>query len=236
MNTFKIVLWITPVIMVFSVGCSCNSQKKINAEQAASSKNTYDSLRHLAALTADRYKAMNEAELLEKLSEQGKKKKEPFNSLAYRELSGRTNLDINQIVALIDSGKNADDLLPLLLIRKLDSIRYRKISPVTRSAILTDALATSVTFNTWGLPHSYLEDASRAMLECDSFPSAALRKMLYQKKEAPVFGSKEFVEWRRFHYRLCDYALFFLEAIRHNTAFIMPVTPEQRDSIITLIH
>jgi hypothetical protein len=116
----------------------------------------------LVAQTAQAYRAMDNAALLKKLEEQSARKREPFNSLAYRELVTRKNVDPKELVAIINEKSNADSLLPLLLLRKLDENTYAQIPADVRCGILTDALETSKTFNTWGLPGFYLEDASKA--------------------------------------------------------------------------
>jgi hypothetical protein len=186
----------------------------------------------MAAQTAQTYKNMDIPTLLGKLAEQSAAKKEPFNSLAYRELQGRSDVPADSLVALIHQTNNGNALLPLLLLRKLHEQQYLAIPAEERAAVLTDALQNSKMFNTWGLPHLYLEDASKAMLETGKSAYPALRRMLSDTRPAPVFGSKQFLEYKRYNYRVCDYALFFLEETQGKKEFRMPVSAADRDSLI----
>jgi hypothetical protein len=56
--------------------------------------------------------------------------------------------------------------------------------------------------------------------------------MLSDHRPAPVFGSQEAMMYERYNYRLCDYALVFLEQIEGNTKFRMPVSVADRDALI----
>src|SRR2546423_15095897 len=59
-----------------------------------------------AAKTAQTYHAMDNATLLNHLVEQSKEMREPFNSLAYRELKTRTNEDPKALTALGNDNQN----------------------------------------------------------------------------------------------------------------------------------
>ena len=187
----------------------------------------------MANQTAQDYHAMTDSQLLEKLVEQSKKQKEPFNSLAYRELRNRKDLSADSILVTVRQEKGGDGLLPLLLLRRLHVEAYRAMPAEERAAVLTDALEKSRTFNIWGLPHLYLEEASKAMIECGESTHAALVRMLGDTRPAPLWGGgQEGMEAEKYKYRLCDYALFFLEKIRPGNTFVMPVNPEDRDALI----
>jgi hypothetical protein len=189
-------------------------------------------MQNMAAQTAQTYKAMDNAALVRKLAEQSAAQREPFNSLAYLELSRRKEVSADSLVSLVNQTKNGNALLPLLLLRKLHGQEYLAIPAENRAAVLTDALQNSKMFNTWGLPHLYLEDASRAMLETGKSASPALKRMLSETRPAPVFGGKQYMEYQRYKYRLCDYALFFLAKTQGRADFRMPVSVAERDSLI----
>jgi hypothetical protein len=214
------------------INCNVNGQDNSVTEKQKKAKEQMESVHKLAAQTARTYKEMDNPALLKKLAEQSKQKKEPFNCLAYRELQTRTNVDSEALVSMVRDSKNADGLLPLLLLRKLDRPVYLKLLMKERADVLTDALQQSKYFNTWGIPPFYLEDASRAMLECDSAAFPALRRMLAETRPAPVFGSKEYMIYQRNQYRLCDYALLFLKYLQGDTRFVLPASPADRDSLI----
>jgi len=185
-----------------------------------------------AAQTRETYHAMNNDALLEKLMEQGKAQREPFNSPAYRELKDRRDVDSKTLVTLVKENNNSSGLLPLLLLRKLDEKSYLGLPSELRAKILTNALERSKYFNVWGLPNFYLEDASRAMIETGKSAVPALKRILSDTRPAPVFGSQEAMVYQQYKYRLCDYALFFLEQIAGKRDFRMPVSPEERDVVI----
>jgi hypothetical protein len=213
-------------------GCGGGEKDAAAAKSQESARTQLESLQKIVAQTTQTYKAMDNATLIQKLADQSKRKKEPFNSLAYRELRGRKDVSSDSLVSLVRKTKNADALLPLLLLRKLDQKTYSEMPAELRAGVLTDALQQSKMFNTWGLPHAYLEDASKAMLECGRSAYPALMRMLSETRPAPVFGGQEVTEYERYKYRLCDYALFFLEKIQGNAGFVMPVSVEERDALI----
>jgi hypothetical protein len=225
-----------PALMLVCIsvaGCNAKHRGTSALQSQQKAKAQLEDQQKKAAQTAQTYKAMDDPTLLKKLVEQSVRKKEPFNSLAYRELKGRKDVSSDSLVALIHELKNGDALLPLLLLRHLDEKTYSQIPIELRATVLTDALQQSKTFNTWGLPHAYLEDASRAMLECGESAYPALKRMLSDTRPAPVFGSQASMEYFRYKYRLCDYALFFLKKMQGDTKFVMPLSVEERDSMIT---
>lgn len=175
---------------------------------------------------------MDNATLLTHLTEQSRALRESFNSLSYRELKTRTNVDRNALTALVRANQNVGGLLPLLLLRRLDNRAYMAVPAETRGAVLTDALKASKNFNTWGLPGVYLEDASNAMFEAGNSTVPALKRMLEETRPAPLFGSKEYMLAQRYKYRLCDYALFFLKRIQGDAKFKLPATSAERDALI----
>jgi hypothetical protein len=212
----------------------CASKEKtvpLTADQSAA-KSRLEGQMQEAAKTAQTYHAMDNPTLLNHLLEQSKALREPFNSLAYRELKTRTDVDPNALAAQVKENQNVGGLLPLLLLRKLDNKAYMGLSAETRAKVLTDTLQASKTFNTWGLPDVYLQDASYAMIETGRSAVPALKRMLGETRPAPLFGSKEYMLAQQYKYRLCDYALFFLKRIEGNAQFTLPTTSEERDALI----
>jgi hypothetical protein len=215
---------------LFAAGC--NGRHDANTAAQSQQKNLIAEQQRTAAQTAQTYKAMDNGALLKKLAEQSARKKEPFNSLAYRELKDRKDVSSDSIVALIHELKGGDALLPLLLLRHLDAKTYSQLPVESRAEILTSALEQSATFNTWGLPHLYLEDASKALIESGPSAYPALKRMLSETRAAPVYGSQEHMEYLRYKYRLCDYALFFLKTMQGDKNFKMPPAVADRDTMI----
>jgi outer membrane murein-binding lipoprotein Lpp len=232
MRLIKFVLFAVLAASFYSSGCKTQSNNA-TAQAQATARASSDSIQQQARQTAQEYHAMTDTHLLEKLVEQSRKQKEPFNSLAYRELRNRKDVSADSILTTIRQLKNADALLPLLLLRKLHVEIYKAVPADERAAVLTDALEKSKTFNTWGFPHLYLEDASKAMIECGPSAQPALKRMLSGTRPAPLWGGGQTVmESERYKYRLCDYALFFLEKMQPGNNFVMPVNPDDRDSLI----
>jgi hypothetical protein len=180
----------------------------------------------------DRMAAMAQAaSLLNKLAEQSTAKKEPFNSLAYRELKGR-DVPAESLITQVNQSKNSNAILPLLLLRKLHEKEYLALPAEERASVLTDALQTSKMFNLWGLPDLYLEDASKALIETGKAAEPALRRLLQDTRPAPVYGSKQYMVYKHYNFRVCDYALFFLKRIQGNADFHLSAQPADRDAQI----
>ena len=223
---------IGPFLMLVCLCAAGCSEKRKETPVQTQQKTQLEEQERLAAQTAQTYKAMDNAALIKKLAEQSARQREPFNSLAYRELVGRKDVDSKSLVTLVNEKRNGDALLPLLLLRRLDKETYSQIPVEERSSVLTDALERSKKFNTWGLPNFYLEDASKALLECDQSAYPALKRMLSDTRPAPVFGSKEYMVFVRYKFRLCDYALFFLKRMQGDTKFELPLSVSDRDALI----
>lgn len=60
----------------------------------------------------------------------------------------------------------------------------------------------------------------------------ALRHMLSDTRAAPVFGSQEYMVYKQYNNRVCDYALMFLEQIGGKSDFRLPVSVDERDKLI----
>jgi hypothetical protein len=220
------------IVVVLGPCDSSRAQEAAPSEAQQRAKALLEEQQKAAAQTAQTYREMDNATLLKKLVEQSTAKREPFNSLAFRELTRRRDVDVASLASLVREMDNANAILPLLLLRRLDEKAYLALPAALRVTVLTDALQRSVMFNTWGLPGIYQEDASRAMLEAGGAAVPALRRMLSDARPAPVFGSQEYMLYKRYQFRLSDYALFFLEKIRGNPNFVMPVSVTQRDALI----
>jgi hypothetical protein len=216
---------------LYAAGCSSKAARQETPEQTAQ-RTQMEQQEKQAAQTAQTYHAMDNAALISKLEEQSARKREPFNSLAYRELVTRTNVDSKALVTIVNEKKNGDAILPLLLLRKLDEKSYMQIPAEVRSDVLTDALENSQTFNMWGMPNFYLEDASKALLESGKSAEPRLKRMLSETRPAPVYGSKGYMIAQHYGYRLCDYALFFLKRMQGDENFALPASAADRDALI----
>jgi hypothetical protein len=233
MTTLRTAL-VSTLLCIGVVGCSrpTGDQAKPLTEEQRTAKTRLEAQMKDAAQTAQTYHAMDNAALLTRLVEQGKAQAEPFNSPAYRELKTRTNVDSKALEALVSQHTDAGGLLPLLLLRRLDSKSYLALPAELRAKILTEALSRSKFFNVWGLPNFYMEDAARAMVESGRSAVPALRRLLSDTRPAPVFGSQESMMYKQYKYRVCDYALFFLQKLGGNPEQRLPISPAERDTLI----
>jgi hypothetical protein len=219
-------------ILACLCAAGCSTAKREETPEQTQLKTQLDQQEKLAAQTTQTYHAMDNAALINKLVEQSARKREPFNSLAYRELVTRKDVDSKALASIVNEKKNGDAILPLLLLRKLDEKSYTQISAQVRSGVLTDALEQSKTFNMWGMPNFYLEDASNALLESGQSAYPNLRRMLSETRPAPVYGSKAYMVYTRYQFRLCDYALFYLKRMQGDANFTLPASVAERDTLI----
>jgi hypothetical protein len=129
--------------------------------------------------------------------------------------------------------KEADrsSFLALLAVHKLDPEAYRALDAKKRASILADALRQSKTFNAWGIPHLYWEDAGKALVELGEAAAGPLKALLKDDRAAPVWGSEEAAEYAKYKYRVKDYAWALLQAAETKKADI-PADPAARDRLI----
>jgi hypothetical protein len=219
-------------VCIGMAGCAPKDKHVPLTEEQNQVKTRLEAQVQATAATAQTYHAMDNSVLLDRLLAESKAQREPFNSLAYRELKTRSGVDSKALAALVKDNPNTSGLLPLLLLRKLDNELYLELPAELRAKVLTDALGSSKFFNTWGIPNHYLEDASNAMIEAGRSATPALKKMLSDTRPAPVFGSQEAMLSKQLQYRLCDYALFFLMRIDGKGDFRLPTAVADRDALI----
>ncbi len=176
------------------------------------------------------FRAMSVPDLVKRLEEDSVKSVEPFNSVAFRQVRTRGAGAGRELAGFV---KKADrsSFLTLMGVYATSKEDYNRIDVALRAAILTDALRGSKHFNTWGLPHLYWEDAAKALIETGQAAEPALREMLKDSRDAPVWGSEEVHEYQRYKYRVKDYAWALLMEIR-GTRTEIPPEPEARDRLI----
>jgi hypothetical protein len=228
----RIMLWAALLLPVMVAGCARRQNNAPLTDDQNKAKTTMDAQMQAAAQTASDYHAMDDATLLNHLLEQSKAQTEYFNSPAYRELKTRSDVDPKALVAQVQANNNAGGLLPLLLLRRLNNQAYLGVPAEVRAHILTDALENAKYFNNWGLPDFYLEDAAHATIESGKSAVPALKRLLTDTRPAPVFGSQEAMLSNQYKYRVCDYALYFLEVIGGQTNFRLPASSDERDALI----
>lgn len=217
--------------MLLFVGCPAQRQNNTPTQQKMSHQQ--DSLDLIAQANQKRIAQMPIQELFAKLSVESSQNREPFNSSAFIELSRRKEVTADTILRAINTSDRAS-LLSLLLLRVKDTVMYKNVDVKKRTAILLDALKKSETFNLWGLPHLNLEAASNALIECGTTALSELRPLLKDCRKINFYGDEEYLEFKKYNYRFCDFVLFYYKTIQ-NDKFIMPEKQEERDLLIRQI-
>ena len=179
------------------------------------------------------YRALSIPDLVQRLEEDAKRDVEPFNSLAYREVTGRAQ-EVSK--ALIPAIRTPDrtSFLTLMALRKLSLDGYQSLDVTLRGRILVDALRTAKHFNAFGIPHQHWEQSGRAIIELGQPVVSLLRPLLEDKRSAPLWGSEEVAEFQRYQYRVCDYAWALIAEIL-NRKSVIPADPSARDQQIAAL-
>lgn len=176
------------------------------------------------------FRAMQVPGLVERLEADSRRDVEPFNSVAYREVVSRGPALAKDLAGSIKA-QDKTSFLSLLALREIDAETYATLDPQLKAAILTDALKSSPTFNAWGLPHLYWEDAANAVIETGEEAVPLLARLLEDQREAPLWGSEEAAESEKYKYRVKDYAWALIMQIRGQKTEI-PTSPVDRDQLI----
>jgi len=175
-------------------------------------------------------KSMDPAQLAAELTVESNKGREPFNSMAFAEAAHRGEATAPALAASI-TNDDRSSLLTLLAVRAASRPAYDSIAPQRRVNILVDALRTSPTFNTWGLPHVKWEYAAQALAGEGELAARALEPLLSDKRPAPSWGSEDRMQYEHYKYRVCDYAWAIIAAIHQQKVEPSP-DPAVRDRII----
>src|ERR1041384_5864122 len=78
--------------------------------------------------------------------------------------------------------------------------------PHLAQQLSVDSQKTQQYFNTFGTPNDHWEDAAKAIIEEGRAAEEPLFAMLNDHRDAPVWGSELFMEYKRYKYRVSDYA------------------------------
>src|SRR5260370_37524925 len=152
-----------------------------------------------------------------------------------RLVSGRRGTGGPAAAELRPSLSKADHsaLLGLMVVRHFPA-QSASVDPAFKAAVLTDALRTSRTFDTWGIPHLYWEQSARALIETGDAAVEPLEGLLLDTRPAPVWGCQEAAQYAQYRYRVCDYAWALLNEVRGRKVVISKV-PEDRDRLIAAL-
>jgi hypothetical protein len=174
-------------------------------------------------------RAMPADALADELDAEAARGVEPFNSTAYAEAVSRGEAAAPALKQRFEGGQRSS-YLTLLALRSVSPPTYGEVDPTLRTGVLVDALAGAETFNAWGLPHQYWEDAAEALIAEGTTAAQALRPLLDDCRPAPLWGSEEVLASREYGYRLCDYALALIREIAGEDGDL-PKDPAERDRL-----
>lgn len=210
-------------LALFGLLLSCRervspSQDKVQQEQEA--------LNRKVAAKEESYKQKTVPDLISELESAALKGKEPFNSLAFREIVKRKDSAENVFQSI--KTKDQKEYFKVMALNKINAELYKRLSCDVICAVLSDSLQKSAVFNAWGLPHLYWESSAKAIVECGPTAIPYLTPLLRDKRPAPVWGSEEAAESEKYHYRVCDYAYALMREIE-NQKWKIPESVEERD-------
>jgi hypothetical protein len=212
-------------------GRSSGSESRQDPEQGLLAERQQKREAHLRALVA-----MDVPGLARELADDSVRGVESFNSMAFKEVVGRTDRE-GTAVQLSATLKKPDRsaLLGVLALRELSPPQYARMDPGYRIRVYFDALSSARFFNQWGMPHLKWEGAAEALIAEGRAAEPALLRLLGDTREAPVWGSEGVAEQRRYRYRVCDYAWALLQTERNGTVPSIPEDPGERDRLIAAI-
>jgi hypothetical protein len=190
-------------------------------------------LEEFAQLRAQREKELSElsiADLASALQTDSERGLEPWNSLATAE-AARRGTEAAPALAEFIQALDRRSFLILLAVRQINRDVYARLDSGLRVAILVDALANAEYFNAFGLPHLYWEEPAKAIIDEGQSAERHLFALLEDKRRAPMWGQEEVIESDAYQYRVADYALALIRAIRGEEA-PLPADPAERDDLI----
>lgn len=175
---------------------------------------------------------MGEPHLAAELQRESLEGREPFNSLAYEIIVKKGPTFCVTFRHLLSKPDRSSFLL-LLALRKICPTDYQQIPAKVRVNILVDALRHAKSFNAWGLPHIRWHEAAEALIAEKDAARPALVALLKAEgsSDAPVQGLQSYDAYRKYKYRLKDYAWALLNQI-NDKAIPIPADPTIRDSLI----
>jgi len=222
-----------PLLILALVFLGCAPDKSIEADPEMDEKTKQlEELEAKRVATVQKLAAMNTEELAAALAADSERGREPFNSMAFAEAISR-GTDFPTALESVLGAADSRSFLALAALRTMKSNAYTEFDPQFRVAVLVDALATSRTFNTWGLPHLYWEDSAKAIIDEGENAVPSLEALLRDTRDAPMWGSEEVAEYELYRYRVCDYAWALLNEIRGEARRdALPKNPKERDVLI----
>jgi hypothetical protein len=182
------IVLLTFLAVIFLSVTSC---KKTDADKEFDERMAqYNKLVEKRKAREQKLAAMNTAQLAAELEDESNRGVEPFNSMPYTVLVAQGAESASELKNLLTK-PDRTSLLGLLALRKMDLKEYQQLQPAFRVKVLLNALQTSKTFNTWGLPHRYWENAALAIIDEGPIAEDSLMTFLDDCRPAPLWGSEK---------------------------------------------
>jgi hypothetical protein len=186
--------------------------------------------------------------LSQELAKDSQDRLESFNSPAAREVRQRAAALIEarmpveplakELAATLQAADSSSHI-GLLTLHKISPPTYYALDPEFRYRVLMDALSKAEVMNAWGIPHAFLTQPAARAIICEG---PAIERYLYPvldvDTKTEVFGTSELNRYEEDDenvYRVKDYALALIFAVRGDTSFEIPDTREGRDGYIETI-
>lgn len=217
------------ILLSITIAMPLKAQVKVSTEK-----------QHMAQLSALKVKRDSTLRLMKEMpvkslviqmDKDAKMQMAPFNSSAFREITTNRKSDGNELFKEIENSRETG-YISILALRKINPEAYNKLKQDAVCSVLIEQFSVTKSYNMWGLPHLYWEEAAKAIIECGKYAEDSLKKFLADKSPAPVWGSEEGLEYEAYMYRRCDYALALIMAIRGEDTREISKSAEKRDAII----
>ena len=232
-QTYKLACYGILAIIILLPACSkedAQQSKEVNAKQTKHLQKM-EKLEQKRLVALENIKKMEMPELVDQMDRDANKGREPFNSNAYREITRNKKSQGASLFQELTKRKEVS-YITLLALRTIDSANYKTLDQQLKLDVLLGEFARSKSYNKWGIPHLYWEDAAKSVIELGKPAEPGLISFLKDCQPAPVWGSEEVIVYETYKYRRCDYALAMLMTIRGEKVADIPESPKARNELI----
>lgn len=157
----------------------------------------------------------------------------PFAADSVRMARQMGRAAVSVLVEQIQS-RGKTSFLALEGLREAAPDAYHSLPAALRAEIYGQALSSSHFYNAWGVPGYQLTDTAEAFIALGKDAANVLGRLLDNKRDAPLAGSKAATTSAIYGNRVCDYAWVFISEIRHQPYSYSQNTAERDRAISEL--
>lgn len=153
--------------------------------------------------------------MLEQLVEDSKRGVSAMRSETLRNLA-LNEAEAGRLADYVESHPDHSAYHSLIALRRSDPARYQQLPNAKKAEVLCGALANLANLNDWGYlapKDSHDGEVAQALLEIGAAAEPCLRKLLSDRRPAPLFGSEPATMSSMYKYRRCDFAFRYLSRI-----------------------